>query len=149
VQSGRDPSSGSRVSGFRKKRAQGLGASTHEVAKCREPRFVRTRGTSIRWGPRGRRVDTHRLGRSQHSVDFSRLGGSRDRSTKARRPNSRGGEMREVRKGSQTIANFHISEVREVGARRLDAPTREVARCEKCEKEVKPSLTFASRRFAR
>jgi hypothetical protein len=50
--------------------------------------------------------------------------------------------MREVRKGSQTIADFCVSEVREVGARRLDAPTREVARCEKCEKEVKPSLTF-------
>jgi hypothetical protein len=50
--------------------------------------------------------------------------------------------MREVRKGSQTIADFRVSEVREVGARRLDAPTHEVARCEKCEKEVKPSLTF-------
>jgi hypothetical protein len=57
-------------------------------------------------------------------------------------PNLRGGEMREVRKGSQTIADFRILEVHKVGARRLNSPTREVVRCEKCEKEVKPLLTF-------
>jgi hypothetical protein len=34
VQSRRGLSSGSRISGFRKKRAQELGAPTHEVAKC-------------------------------------------------------------------------------------------------------------------
>jgi hypothetical protein len=34
VQSEIGPSSGSHISGFRKKRVQGLGASTHEVTKC-------------------------------------------------------------------------------------------------------------------
>jgi hypothetical protein len=58
-------------------------------------------------------------------------------------------KLREVRKGSQTITDFRVSEVREIGARRLDAPTREISSCEKCEKEFKLSLTFASRRFAR
>jgi hypothetical protein len=77
---------------------------------------MRTHGTSIMWGPRGRWVDTRRLGRSQHYVDFSCLGGSRGRSIKVRHPNSRGGEMKEVQEGTQTLADFHVSEVRGVGA---------------------------------
>jgi hypothetical protein len=55
---------------------------------------------------------------------------------KARRPNSRGCELREVKKGSQTIADFHVSEVREIGARDLDASTHKAASSEKCQREV-------------
>jgi hypothetical protein len=141
VQSGRGSSSGSRISGFRKKREQGLGDSTHEVVKCE------TRGgESEPLNPgTGGLLDQNLRG----DIVYREFEGSRGRSMKARRPNSQGGERQEVQKGSQTIADFCVSKVHEVGARRLDAPTREVARCEKCEKEVKPSLTFTSRRFAR
>jgi hypothetical protein len=49
--------------------------------------------------------------------------------------------------GVNILLTFRVSEVHEIGARRLEAPTREVASCEKYEKEVKPLLTFASRDF--
>ena len=68
---------------------------------------------------------------------------------KVRCPNLRGGKMREVQEGCQTITDFCILKVHEIGARRLDTPTHEVASCKKCKKEVKPSLTFVSQRFMR
>jgi hypothetical protein len=51
--------------------------------------------------------------------------------------------------GVKILLTSRVLEVREVGARRLDAPTREVARCENRKKEFKPLLTFMSQRFVR
>jgi hypothetical protein len=43
---------------------------------------------------------------------------------------------RVARKGVNTLLTSRVSGIREIGARRLNAPTREVASCEKCEEEV-------------
>jgi hypothetical protein len=74
---------------------------------------------SIRWDPRGRRVDTCLPGdRSQHSVEFSHLGDSRNRRVKARRFNLRGGEVARLRVvqsvegGVSSALTYRVSEDR-------------------------------------
>jgi hypothetical protein len=39
-------------------------------------------------------------------------------------------------KGVNTLLTSRVSEIREIRARRLNAPTREVVSCEKCKEEV-------------
>jgi hypothetical protein len=46
-----------------------------------------------------------------------------------------------VRKGSQTIADFHVSGLRRRRARELDASTCEAASSEKCQREVNYRLS--------
>jgi hypothetical protein len=135
-----------------------LGASTHEITKCE------TRGgESEPLNPgTGGPLD-------QNSVEISYTGSSGVRRLEGATFDRRSHEVprdearentwyihqvgpawtRVAWEGVNIMLTSRISEVHEAGARRIDAPTREVARCETYEKEVKPSLTFVSQRFMR
>jgi hypothetical protein len=90
-------------------------------------------GTRDTWqnhkvGPGDRQADTCRQEeRSQHSVDFSRLGDSWIRARELTLQLAKWRVARSV-KGRSTLADFQVSEVRTGRARRLNPSTCEVAK---------------------
>jgi hypothetical protein len=74
---------------------------------------------------------------SQHSVEFSHLGDSRNRRVKARQFN-RGGKVARLRvaksieEGVNSALTYHVSEDRNREAREFDLQTHEGASCERC-----------------
>jgi hypothetical protein len=75
--------------------------------------------------------------RSQHSVEFSHLGDSRDSRVKARRINQRGGEVARLRvaksgeEGVSSALTYRVSEDRNGKARKFNLQIHQGASCER------------------
>jgi hypothetical protein len=126
------------ASGSRREKSQSIGV------RIRESRSAERRGScgcmaehkvGPAWSTGGHALPGDR---SQHSVEFSHLGGSRNRRVKARRFNQRGCEVArfrvaEVRRGRSHLS-VDLSRLRrsQWEAQEFDSHTRKGASCERC-----------------